>query len=231
MLAAVVLGNFRVFLYPIPSWATCKGSRRWDYEDLEQLCEWVVSDPASKGTQRLDRLHQVCCYFGVPDKNSVIFIHCRTVAFLEKHLDVLEKRIFNSIAQCVTIQNFNGTFRWSQETGHTLGWIILELATTVYLSRSRSPKENDFAKQTFVTKLNLLMKNVFFIMKIISLILNNSKYFSPNNDQIVIAMIQDPFKQFYHEMKSLRQLILPLGPGLKTRIQYLKFFNNGGFHY
>ena len=85
------------------------------------------------------------------------------------------------------------------------------------------------------------MKNVIFIMKIISLILNyqehksnnprvNSKYLSPNNDQIVIAMIQDPFKQFYHEMKSLRQLILPLGR-LKTRIQYLKFFNNGGFHY
>ena len=159
------------------------------------------------------------------------------VAFLEKHLDVLEKIIFNSIAQRVTIQKFNRTFKWSQETGHTLGWIILKLATTVYLSRSRFPKENDFAKQTSITKLNLLMKNVIFIRKIISLILyyqehksNNSKYLSPNNDQIVIAMIQDPFKQFYHEMKSLRQLILPLGR-LKTRIQYLKFFNNGGFHY
>ena len=162
--------------------------------------------------------------------------------FLKNTLMCWRKRIFNSIAQRVTIQKFNGTFKWSQETEHTLGWIILKLATTVYLSRSRSPKENDFAKQTFVTKLNLLMKNVIFVMKIISLILNyqehksnnprvNSKYLSPNNDQIVIAMIQDPFKQFYHEMKSLRQLILPLGLGLKTRIQYLKFFNNGGFHY
>ena len=27
-----------VFLYPIPWWATCKGSG-WDYEDLEQLWE------------------------------------------------------------------------------------------------------------------------------------------------------------------------------------------------